>query len=280
VVDNGSTDQTRAVIQSYKSVLPLVYVFESALGKNVALNAGLASISGDLVVLTDDDVFPRPDWLIQLRKAADRNSSFSIFGGVILPRWEVPPSSWVAHIPPAPAFTITSPSLREGPIDPEYVFGPNMAIRADIFNKGIRFDPNIGPKGSDYPMSGETELLLRLKEQGHKAWHARRAVVEHFIRKEQIAKRWVFQRAVRFGRGQQRLGERSPASKKVTVFGVPPQYFLRILKRLVVIAIAFLKSDEAKMAVAQWELNILWGHVVEARMLRRRTDSAATSKEA
>src|SRR5271165_120774 len=128
VVDNGSTDQTSQVLASFADRLPLHCVLEPKPGKNVALNAGLDLVEGDLAVFTDDDTFPRADWLLQIRKAADTHTAHSLFGGVILPRWEVPPPNWLAWIDDSgPLYTITDPSLKEGPIDPVLVFGPNMA---------------------------------------------------------------------------------------------------------------------------------------------------------
>jgi len=269
VVDNGSTDCTREIIESFLTVLPLTYVFEGNMGKSAALNTGLAHLAGDLAVFTDDDVFPRSDWLLRLRKAADDHPSYSVFGGVILPRWEVPPSRWVGWVPPAPVFSITDPRLREGPTDSGFIYGPNVAIRADVFHAGTRFDPSIGPRGPEYPMGNESELLHRLKLQGHKAWYVQEAVVEHFIREYQMNKSWMLRRAIRFGRGQLRLLEASETTAP-RWFGVPPLFFLRMLKRFVTISTAWFKSDEQKMFVARWELNYLWGHLVEARLLRRR----------
>ena len=71
VVDNGSTDETKEIIQSFTGRLPITYVFEAAPGKNAALNAGLNKIEGDLVVFTDDDTLPHADWLVEMRQAAD-----------------------------------------------------------------------------------------------------------------------------------------------------------------------------------------------------------------
>jgi glycosyltransferase involved in cell wall biosynthesis len=269
VVDNGSTDRTREIIESYRTVLPLTYLFEGSLGKNVALNTGLTHLDGDLVVFTDDDVFPRPDWLIQLRAAADDQPSYSMFGGVILPRWEVPPPPWVTWVPPAPVYSLTDSRLREGPVDPGFLYGPNMAIRAGVLNRGTRFDTSIGPCGADYPMGSESELLQRLKRQGHKAWHVQKAVVEHFIRDHQIDKSWVLRRAIRFGRGQLQLLRAAEPAAVPSWLGVPPRYFLRMLKRWIRIAAAWIKSDEQQLLMARWELNYLWGHVLEARLLRR-----------
>src|ERR1700686_3319762 len=84
IVDNGSTDQTRQVVSSFCERLPLTYLFEPQKGKNAALNLALPDVNGDLIVMTDDDILPQPDWLAKLRLAADTHSEFSIFGGVIL----------------------------------------------------------------------------------------------------------------------------------------------------------------------------------------------------
>src|SRR5688572_29690523 len=63
VVDNGSTDRTSEIIAAYRQHLPLTYLIEPKQGKNAALNTGLTCRAGDLLVLTDDDVLPRSDWL-------------------------------------------------------------------------------------------------------------------------------------------------------------------------------------------------------------------------
>jgi hypothetical protein len=270
VVDNGSTDRTREIIESFQTVLPVTYVFEASLGKNAALNTGLAHVDGDLVVFTDDDVFPRPDWLIQLRAAADDHPSYTMFGGVILPRWEVEPSPWLEWVPPAPVFSLTDSRLKEGPTDPGFLHGANMAIRAEVFNGGTRFDASIGPRGADYPMGSEAELLQGLKRQGHKAWHVQEAVIEHFIRDYQMDQSWVLSRAIRFGRGQFLLSKSAEPAAAPSWLGMPPVYFLRMFKRLVMIAVAWLKSNEQELLVARWELNYFWGHIIEARLWRRR----------
>src|SRR5712664_4657115 len=140
VVDNASTDQTQEVLASFIGRLPLHSIHEPRLGKNFALNAGLSCVEGDLVVLTDDDAFPNPDWLAQLRTAADAQPAFTMFGGVVLPRWEVPPPAWVRWVDAGPVYTISDPALQEGPIEAHLLFGPDMAVRASAFQSGTRFD--------------------------------------------------------------------------------------------------------------------------------------------
>lgn len=267
VVDNGSTDETPQVIASFLDRLPLQPVCEPRLGKNHALNTGLELLDGDLAVLTDDDVFPHADWLVQFRRAADTLPAYTIFGGAVVPRWEVSPPPWLEWIDLAPIFTITPASMKEGELPPAQVTlvqGPCMAIRTCVFRSGTRFDPSIGPRGSNYPMGSETELLLRLSRHGHRAWHVQGAVVEHFVRGEQLNKAWVLRRAVRFGRGWCRM-----APNKKLWIGVPRHLFRDIPKQAVLMATAFALSRKGALLRAHWRLNYLWGLAIESRTMAR-----------
>src|SRR6266851_8291804 len=111
IVDNGSTDQTATVLASFANRLPLHAVSEPTGGKNSALNTGLGFVEGDLAVFTDDDAFPHPDWLLELRKAAEAQPTYSMFGGAIVPRWASPPPLWVQWVEPGPVYTLTDPLM-------------------------------------------------------------------------------------------------------------------------------------------------------------------------
>jgi len=271
VVDNGSSDQTPSVLASFANRLPLLSLSEPAAGKNSALNTGLGFAEGDLTVFTDDDVFPHTDWLVELQKAADVQKAYSVFGGAVLPKWESPPPLWVQWLEQGPVYTLTDPLMREGPMPPYLVFGPNMAIRTGVFQSGVRFDPSIGPRNSTYPMGSETELTLRLTRQGHKAWYVESAVVEHFIRDYQMRKSWVLKRAVRYGRGRFRLDLREKMKRYPTWFGVPRRLFREIFDEERTIIRAWLRSDERELFCARWQRNFLWGLVIEARLSHRRS---------
>lgn len=269
VIDNASTDRTREIVTSFETRLPLTYVYEERLGKNLALNAGLEYLEGDLAVFTDDDVFPHPDWLIRLRAAADAYPDYSVFGGVVRPRWEVPPQYWVQWVDTRIVFAITNPAMVAGPTDLALVFGPNMAIRAEVLRSGVRFDTSMGPRGSNYPMGSETELLIRLGRQGHSAWHVRDAVVEHFIREKQMKQPWVLGRAIRFGRGRFRISQGAAPTEVRCWFGVPLPLLSNLSRKVVKRAIASVRFNDQARFIAHWNFNYILGHIIEARALRR-----------
>jgi len=274
IVDNGSTDQTPAVLASFANRLPLHTVCELTAGKNSALNTGLGLVEGDLTVFTDDDTFPHTDWLVELRSAADVQPAYSVFGGAVVPRWEVPPPQWVQWLPQGPVYTLTDPSMKEGPLPPFLVFGPNMAIRTSVFQSGVRFDSSIGPRASDtYPMGSETELTLRLDREGHKAWFVPSAIVEHFIRGDQMHKSWVLKRAIRYGRGTFRLRDimtNSETDRSRLEVPVPPRLFRKVVRQAMRVVRAWLRADEQELFSARWKLNWLWGQLIEERVSHRR----------
>jgi glycosyltransferase involved in cell wall biosynthesis len=265
IVDNGSNDNTKEIIKTFLPLLPITLLFEPRRGKNVALNTGLSHIEGDLIVFTDDDVLPQTNWLKELRVAADSHPLYSIFGGPILPKWESPPEDWIlSWVPLKPAFAILD-DQEEGDIGRNgLVFGGNMAVRSSIFQMGYKFDETIGPNGSNYAQGSESQLLIKLLQDGFKAWYCKNAIVEHSIRSFQMNKKWVLARAIRYGRGMYRIGS-AGAEWKSYVWGIPVRLLLSILKRICYYGKAMLIGNVESIFRERWNLNYLFGIALEAR---------------
>jgi glycosyltransferase involved in cell wall biosynthesis len=60
IVDDGSTDETREIVASYPGVTLLR---QKNGGSYKARNTGIRQSSGEIIVFTDDDCRPEPDWL-------------------------------------------------------------------------------------------------------------------------------------------------------------------------------------------------------------------------
>lgn len=202
VVDNDSTDGTPQIIHQYAPRLPLVSLKQVQPGKNKALNLGLGSVLGD-VILTDDDAIPAPDFLASWKKVLEGNLEYDLFGGRIEPLFEKPLPEWMMRSRFNWHILFAMRDLPEGPMSEVEIFGPNMAVRGRVFEAGLRFNENIGPNGSkSYPMGSETEFCRRAGKAGHKAWFARAPQVQHIVRPHQLTTEFWLQRSYRFGRGQ------------------------------------------------------------------------------
>lgn len=202
-VDNASTDDSAEILRAFQERLPLTVLGEPVPGKNRGLNRALEFAEGDFFVFCDDDVVVAEDWLVKWREAADSHAEYELFGGRVEPLWAGDPPQWVLDEVVHSVVFGTNMHMHEGPCDAIAMFGTNMAIRASVFESGIRFNANIGPDNSRaYPMGSETELALRLAARGYKAWFSEGACVGHIIRPQQMERGSILIRGYRWGRGQ------------------------------------------------------------------------------
>jgi GT2 family glycosyltransferase len=200
VVDNGSVDRTADVLAAYRDRLPITTLFESIAGKTRALNRALGVARGDLLVFTDDDVKVSDHWLREIRRSAAAYPQAAVFGGPIVPRFSEAVPDWLRLHPfAALAFTRFEPELREGPLPPPLLpFGPNFAVRSAVLN-GMRFREDLGP-AEDGLVNDETEFCKRLRRQREIFIFVPQAVVEHYIRPEQVSLSWLLERGHAYGR--------------------------------------------------------------------------------
>jgi glycosyltransferase involved in cell wall biosynthesis len=200
VVDNNSTDNTQLVLAEAiaRSTIPVIALRESAQGKSFALNHGLRIARGDIVALTDDDVWPHPDWLARI--VADfREHDVTFVFGKVLPRWgQLPPPEMLT----VPAQDIWGPLaiVDYGDTPADYVaestgqrlpIGANLAFsrRALVTIGGWRTD--LG-KVNNTLISGEDhEIFMRLRRHGlYKGYYDPDVAVRHFVPSARLTRRY------------------------------------------------------------------------------------------
>jgi glycosyltransferase involved in cell wall biosynthesis len=231
IVDNGSDDLTPAILESFKERLPLESLEQPIAGKNRALNCGLRAIEGRLVIVTDDDAIPNSSFLTAWSKYLDKQCDHELFGGSIDPLFEVPPPKWILKSNNQFDFLYAARDLDEGPIAANEIFGPNMAVRSAVFERGFRFKEDIGPDGSDpgYPMGSETEFCCRVGLSGAKAWFAKEPRVQHLVRRSQLARSYWAKRAYQHGRGvAQQAWEQAETRQRGALLRLELEQLLRL----------------------------------------------------
>ncbi|MBV9272215.1 MAG: glycosyltransferase family 2 protein, partial [Candidatus Eremiobacteraeota bacterium] len=99
VVDNGSTDDTRGVIERARAGqrFDVRYLYEERPNRGAARNRGIAAAEGYLVLFCDDDVYAPPGFLAA-HEAAHSTSSLVVVGPIInVPSYEAKPKPAVAN---------------------------------------------------------------------------------------------------------------------------------------------------------------------------------------
>jgi glycosyltransferase involved in cell wall biosynthesis len=268
IVDNASTDDTAAIIGRFADRLPILALKEAERGKNRALNSGLAACEGDLIVFADDDILPEPEWLTQYRAAADAHEEATVFGGPVLLKWDETPPDWLLKtIPLAPAFACNLPREASGPMAPTEAWGNNLAIRAGVFEQGLRFCEQVGPGPGNYVMGGETELLGRLAAEGRTGWFVNEARVHHIVRAYQISLSWLRRRAYRFGRHlydrEHRTGETPDQARHL--LGIPRWLLRAQVADSLRLLWAHMQRDRHAIGRLTWTVYERAGYLAELR---------------
>jgi len=230
IADNEGSDLTRDLVKSYAGSINVKYLCEKTPGKNNALLAGLKAAKGSLIIFTDDDVVVSKTWISEYLKASDNYPDCSIFGGSVEPVF--PPGGLEGReyidleiMFFRSAFGMTAIDLKEGYCSVGRIWGANMAVRKSVFDSGLTFDPNIGPKGNDYAMGSENEFLRRAERNNFKAVFLPSCIIKHIILPEQLEEDWLLRRAYRSGRGK---GAVTDLSRHTLISGVPRYVYRKV----------------------------------------------------
>jgi glycosyltransferase involved in cell wall biosynthesis len=189
IVDNGSTDRTKSVVESYKRDLPnLTYVYEPTPGLHVGRHAGLAISNGEILVYADDDIEAIPTWLEGIAESF-KDPSVVFVGGNNLPRFDSPPPEWFEQLwentPWGKIHRIFSllnfgNDIKE--ISPYYVFGCNFSIRKNVLLEVGGFHPDGMPDELiRYRGDGETSVSEAISKRGLKTIFNPKASVYHWV---------------------------------------------------------------------------------------------------
>jgi glycogen(starch) synthase len=177
VIPGPCSDATGSVLERHASAIRIGVCPEPNL--SMSRNIGLALAAGDLVVFIDDDSVPEPDWLYNLVQPFSRPEVAAIGGFIRGPRGVefqyqlvVANRFGEARSFPPPAFTIANGEF----LSPT---GTNVAFRREVLVGIGGFDEAYG-----YFLE-ETDVNLRLHEQGWKIKFAPAAEVHHFFLRNQ-----------------------------------------------------------------------------------------------
>lgn len=282
-VCNACTDDSEKILSSFSNLLNIKILVQKAPGKNKALNHGIKSATGDLIIVTDDDIIADPYWLINYKKMYIKYPESSIFGGKILPHWiTLPPPELVKAIPCSMAYALTSDlDYKNGVISHEKLYGPNMAVKKEVFESGHLFDESVGPNSSEsaYRMGSETEFLLRCKKHGYDAVYSSDCVVHHIIRPWQLKANWLYNRAFRGGLSTFAKAyeeDKEKLQKVATILGYPRWCIVKKIKicsLLLLNKVTFRKLKTSCYYKSIWKLGNINGYVAS---FKRFTDTSIT----
>ncbi|ADB19236.1 glycosyl transferase family 2 [Pirellula staleyi DSM 6068] len=193
VVNNHSSDNTDDVLARHHGALPIRRLYEARAGKSNAMNTGIAAASGDLLLMTDDDVLVDPEWLVSYVAISRSFPDASFFGGPIKPVFGSVVPSWITagweHV------RSVFGELDYGP-QPIAIgrktlpYGANFAVRLPVMRQ-FPINVHLGRSKHSRIAGEESELFARLLAAGHQGIYQPTALIGHGIEADQLTERYV-----------------------------------------------------------------------------------------
>lgn len=160
VVDNRSTDDTRAVVDDFLSCGNIRYIYEARQGLAHARNAGWQAAEGSYVGYLDDDSLAPPEWLSVASDIAGEGR-FEIFGGPIHPYYSVARPAWYKESYDMRMFGVAEePLVFKGR---GFLSGGNFFVSKRLLSLADGFRSDFGMVSRKLAYGEETDLLLRLR---------------------------------------------------------------------------------------------------------------------
>lgn len=204
VVDNNSNDETRQVVTSFESRLPVRYVFEEQQGLSAARNCAIREFHGDVLLFTDDDVTLDPSWLFFYDEAAHQHPTAAYFGGRVIPFWPEGKPHWL-HDESLPLisgllvrFHLGDGIRKFGDNEPT-PYGASFALRRSVIEEIGRFNCDLGVKARVPGRGEESEYLSRVRAAGFEGVYVGDAVANHWTNPARLTLPYLYRYGVQTG---------------------------------------------------------------------------------
>ena len=160
VVDNGSQDETKQVVDQYSGIPNLRYLYEPVIGLSRARNRAWSNARGTYVAFLDDDAVACSGWVATF---LDVFESFKPMPGAVGGKceaiWEAPRPNWLSD---KLLGYISILHWSEVPIvldDWQGLSACNIAYPREVLKAAGGFREDLGRKGNTLRAGGETYLV-------------------------------------------------------------------------------------------------------------------------
>lgn len=204
VIDNGSSDNTVDVVNSFKTKFKSISCFvKPEPGLHAGRHKGFIEAKSNILVYADDDIEAFPTWL-QAILASFEDEEVVMVGGKCLPKFESVPPEWLDAMWSSNAegerilghLSLIDLGDNSKVVDPNHIFGCNFAIRRSVLHEVGGFHPDAMPQGLlRFRGDGETAVSAAIRRLGYKAVYNPRASVYHSVPKERMTYEYFYRRS-------------------------------------------------------------------------------------
>lgn len=234
IVDNNSTDETRAVIEGFiaRGHSNLRYIFEDKQGVSHGRNAGIANASGQIISFTDDDVRVAPDWVATIKRVFDEHPEVDYIGGKVLPQWETEPPSWLIPRHWSPL------ALQDYGDVPFYVnsdrlvclISANLSCRRSVFERIGGFAVHLQRVKNGIGSLEDHEFMVRFCQSGGQALYEPSIIITADVQAERTTKDYHRRWHTGHGHYYSMMREEAMEASSAKLFDVPAHLYKQAIE--------------------------------------------------
>jgi len=178
VVDNGSTDNTAAILKSISETVPYLRVAQDPIpGKSGAVNRALAEARGSTLIFTDDDVHVPPTWIDDMAGPIQAGNADAVAGKLVLADYLDRP--WLTQ-----SLRAALAELLDVSGDAPGMVGANMAA-SKVAAMSVKFDEGLGPGARGF--ADDVLFSFRLRGAGYRIVGSSGPPAEHHLAVERLS---------------------------------------------------------------------------------------------
>ena len=236
VVDNNSTDDTAAVVQTYQAnwptTLPLRYEFEPQQGAGYARQKGTQVANSPLIGYLDDDNLPWLNWVRSAYRFAQRYPNVGVFGSRIRGKFATAPPEHFERI--AAFLALTDRGPKPIPYRPEAKIlppGAGLVVRRQAWLDNVPEERTLAEKFGDREAGEDLEVVLRIQKAGWAVWYNAEMWMYHDIPENRLTREYLLQlfKGIGLSRYHTRMLSLDPWQRPVMVL----PYALNDLRKIV-----------------------------------------------
>ena len=244
IVDNGSTDNTKQIAESFDAKLPhLTYYFDATPGLHVGRHHGYKLAKSEILVYADDDIEAFPTWLEGIWESF-QDPKVMLVGGKNYPKWRKEAPLWIKNkwnqrnqygqCLAALSLIDFGDEVKEIPAF--FVYGCNFSVRKSIITATKGFHPDGFPFSMvEFRGDGETYVDKFIEEHHYKAIYNPKASVYHIVTEDRLTldyfKKRLFKAGVEQSYVDKRYGRPNIRKKKCILIRVKNRAYC-ILNRI------------------------------------------------
>jgi len=249
VIDNGSTDETRQVVEdaARRSEFPIRYLYEERQGVAYARNRGVKETRSKWIATFDDDQLAARDWLTELLAVALETGAQVVAGSVrlALSQDELSGLGRIGRTALGEHRHYDQPRRCQRNV---FLGAGNVLFERSVFDSIGSFDTSMRVAGS------EADFVLTAREEGFDIWYAPEAVIHHRVPPYRLKTdyfRWLM---LRYG-STHADHNRKHGGWGVMLLGCVARIAKALLVTLPFLLMAYVKRNEAEVRGRQC---LLW----------------------